>query len=121
MIHPDVQTALVEVVEGLVPDGVYTRLQADFHQHLPAVLVRAEQNDNDYLATHRAQLEFYHRSIPECRTMARLILTHLADNYHQTEAGLLDSVRIETNLREIPYTDTVVMFTASVFVDTRPI
>lgn len=121
MIHPDVQEALVEVIEELVPDGAYTRLQADFHKHLPAVLVRAEQHDGDVLSTHRVQLEFYHDSIPDCRALARLVVNHLTESHHMTTVGLLDDIRIETNIREIPYTDTVIMFTASVFVDTRPI
>lgn len=119
MIHPDVQEALTEVVEEVVPDGVYTRLQANFHEDLPAVLIRAEQNDADYLATHRAQLEFYHHNITDCRALARIVFAHLTNSPHETSVGLLDQIRVETNIREIPYTDQIVMFTASVFVDTR--
>lgn len=122
MIHPDVQEALVEAIGELVaPDHVYSQLQPEFTSTLPAVLVRAEQNDGDALATHRVALEFYHDEIPRCRNMARTLLAHLTAGPHMTEAGLIDDVRLETSLREVPYTEKTVMFTASVFVDTRAI
>lgn len=119
MMHPDVQDALVEIIDGLTDGNAYHRLQPDFS--VPAVLVRAEQNDNGVLATHRAQLEFYHEDLPSCKQLARVIVAHLLNAPHETSAGMLDSLRIETNIREIPYTDQLVMYTASVFVDTRPI
>lgn len=119
MIHPDIQTAIVELAEQVAEDHVYSRLQAGFEKTLPAVLVKAEQNDGDYLATHRVQLEFYGEDMGSCRDLARTVEAHLMNAPHQTSVGMIDSVRRETNLREIPYTEQVVMYTSSVFVDTR--
>ncbi|WP_147233282.1 MULTISPECIES: hypothetical protein [Brevibacterium] len=109
----------MEIIESLQPGIAYSRLQSDFQEHLPAILVKAEQNDGDYLATHRVQLEYYHQDMNDCEDLARTIEAHLMNAPHQTSVGMIDSVRRETNLREIPYTEQVVMYTSSVFVDTR--
>lgn len=122
MIHPDIQDAMEELVaEHVGIDHVYNRLTVDFHDRLPAVLVTAEQKDMDYLSTHRCVFEFYDSTPSGTRNLARKILNTLVDGAHGTTAGLIDSVRIETNLKETPYTEKVSMYSASVFVDTRGI
>ncbi|WP_347031725.1 hypothetical protein [Brevibacterium paucivorans] len=106
MMHPDVQEAVMEVCEGLTgPEHVYTRLQMDFANNLPAVLVMAEQNDGDVLAEHRVDFEVYGVDLPATRALARVITSTLADRQHATSAGMLDPARVESPPKELPYPD----------------
>lgn len=121
MIHPDVEAAVVEIVEATVGDGTAcVRLQDDFAHHLPQVVVQAEQNDSDVIADHRVRFEVYAESLPEARTISRTITSLLVGKQHATQAGLIDPGRVEAAPKEIPYPDpAVAMYSFVVVVSTR--
>lgn len=123
MIHPDVQEAVMEVCEGLTgPDHVYARLQPQFEQNLPAVLVMAEQNDGDVLADHRVSFEVYGKTLRACRLLARTITSVLCDQQHMTESGLLDPARVESPPKELPYPDPMIArYSFTLVVPTRAV
>lgn len=123
MIHPDVQAALVEILESLLgKEHVYSHLEAGFEDNLPAVLVTVTQNDDGYMATHKAAFEFWSANLADARTLARTLIAHLTSQHHGTAAGLLDAVRVDIGLKQVPYANPdVVMLNATLEVDTRAI
>lgn len=121
MIHPDVEAAVVEIVDTAVgEDTACIRLQDDFAQHLPQVVVQAEQNDSDVIADHRVRFEVYAENLPEARMISRTITSLLVGKQHATQAGLIDPGRVEGAPKEVPYPDpAVAMYSFVVVVSTR--
>lgn len=94
----------MEVCSLLTGDEhVYARLQADFEENLPAVLVTAEQNDSGYLADHRVSFEVYGESLRAARMLSRTIAGLLCEKQHATDWGMLDPARVEAPPKELPY------------------
>lgn len=123
MIHPDVQVALEEIVAGLTgTEHVYAHLEPGFEDDLPAILITVSQKDGGYLATHKAAFEFYAADLSDARTLARTVIAHLTSQPHGTAAGLLDDVRTDIALKQVPYANPdVVMLNATLDVDTRAV
>lgn len=117
-MHPDVQEVIRQICAQFVgEDRAVVRLQPNFTT--PMILVTAEQNDADVLATHRVVLEVYHEDVPSCRELARLVVKYITQEPRATEAGMIDAARVETAIREVPRPGDV-MHTATLLVDTRP-
>lgn len=124
MIHPDVERALAELTEQLVPtEQVVTRLQPGFEKGaMPVVLITAEIPGPDVLSTVQAEFEVYHSRRSDARDLTTVLISHLCDQAHSTSHGLLDMVRIRQKPKELPYQlSGVERFIFTVDVDTRPV
>ncbi|WGW12751.1 hypothetical protein LWF01_02970 [Saxibacter everestensis] len=123
-MHPSVEDAVWEAIAVLVAeDHLYFRLTANFQESLPAVLIRAEQpSAGDVLATSRLQIEIYHQTRNDAKTLARVLDAHLLSGPHDTSHGLLDRIWADTPPNEVPYYDgQISQFNAVYRVDTRAV
>lgn len=118
---PDVERAIREVVEQ-VTDNVVLFLPADFHERVPIVLVTMVPSiggGEEFLRTDRVQIDVYGDGRTQARSIAEAIRRAVVGS-HDTAAGLLDDVYVETEPHEEPYPhDTVSLFSATYRADTR--
>lgn len=124
MKHPDVERALAEVIEQVVPsEQVVTRLQAGFEQGpMPVVLITAEIPGPDILSTVQAEIEVYHNRRSDAKDLTTVLVSHLADKHHATSHGFLDYVRVRQKPKELPYQFSgMERFQFVLNVDTRPV
>lgn len=125
-LYPYAREALFELVDGQQFAGhtakAYFRLQTDFTDHLPAVLIYPLGGTEGYIdRVDRVGVEVYATGTDSLE-VAEAVRSALVGRDHDTSVGYLDDVQVETVPVDVPYPDPTYAQTQMVLrVTTRPL
>lgn len=125
--YPPAREVLMELIDGNAFDGetvtAYLRLQPDFVQHLPAVLIYSLGGTETYLdRVDRVGVDVYADAGTQAVDVAEAIRASIVDQPHETSLGYVDNISAETTPVDVPYADPNVSQAQAVYrVTSRPL